>query len=202
MQEEKRLISSSESAQRSKTRKLAITGMLGAVTIALSLTPLGFIPIGVFNVTTIHIPVIIAAILEGPIVGGAVGLIFGVTSLIKNLVSPTPISFIFWNPLISVLPRILIGLLSYYFYFTISKFFKKEAISYFLTGIFGTFVNTFFVLGGAYALYAQALVEKLELPSGAGAFLLGIATANGVPEMLISALITVSVVSATKKIRR
>lgn len=176
--------------------------MLGAVTIALSLTPLGFIPIGVFNVTTIHIPVIIAAILEGPIVGGAVGLIFGVTSLIKNLVSPTPISFIFWNPLISVLPRILIGLLSYYFYFTISKFFKKEAISYFLTGIFGTFVNTFFVLGGAYALYAQALVEKLELPSGAGAFLLGIATANGVPEMLISALITVSVVSATKKIRR
>ncbi len=192
----------SRGARKNKTRKLAITAMLGAVTIMLGVTPLGLIPLGVFNVTTLHIPVIIGAILEGPLVGAAVGLIFGMTSLVKNLVAPTPISFIFWNPLISVLPRILIGLFSYYFYAAISRLVKNRRITYFLTGVFGTFVNTFFVLGLAYLLYAKALVEKLSLPEGAGKFLLGIATANGIPEMVTSALITVAVVTAVKKINK
>lgn len=186
---------------RKKTRKLAITGMLGAITIMLGFTPLGMIPIGVFNVTTLHIPVIIGAIMEGPVVGASVGLIFGVTSLIKNLTAPTPISFIFWNPIVSVVPRILIGVLSYYFYSFAKRMIKNEKVSSFLTGIVGTFVNTFFVLSFAYLLYAKDLVAKLELPDGAGAFLIGIATANGIPEMLMSALITVSVVTAVKKIK-
>lgn len=187
-------------AERNKTRKLTITAMLSAITVMLGATPLGMIPLGVFNVTTLHIPVIIAAILEGPIVGMAVGLSFGLTSLIKNLVAPTPISFIFLNPVVSIVPRVLIGLLSYYFYTATSKLFKNKKPAYFLTGVFGTFVNTFFVLGFAYIIYAKSLVERLSLPNGAGNFLIGIATANGIPEMLTSALITVAVVTAIKKI--
>ena len=194
--------SSKREIEEKKVRKLTITAMLGAVTIMLGLTPLGMLPLGVFNVTTLHIPVIIGAILEGPLVGAAVGLIFGVTSLIKNLVAPTPISFIFWNRIVSVIPRILIGLLSYYFYQFLSHTLKNQKVTYFLTGIFGTFVNTFFVLSFAYILYAKDLVEKLSLPGGAGTFLVGIATANGIPEMLVSALITVSVVTAVKKINK
>lgn len=186
---------------RNKTRKLAVTGMLGAITVMLVFTPLGLIPLGPFNATTLHIPVIIGAIMEGPIVGASIGLIFGVTSLIKHLTAPIPISFIFWNPIISVIPRILIGIISYYFYRSIIKVIKNDKASYFLTGIVGTFVNTFFVLGFAYIIYAKDLVEKFSLPGGAGPFLLGIATANGVPEMLLSAIITTSVVAALKKIK-
>lgn len=191
----------SRSKERERTRKLAIIGMLGAITMMLGFTPLGLIPLGPFNVTTLHIPVIIGAIIEGPIVGAAVGFIFGITSLIKNLTAPGPISFIFWNPVISVLPRVLIGILSYYFYQVAKNVIKNDKVNYFLTGIVGTFVNTFFVLSLAYLLYAKDLVEKLSLPDGAGAFLLGIATANGVPEMLMSAIITTSVVAAVKKIK-
>lgn len=184
-----------------RTRKIAITGMLGAVSIALSFTPLGYLPLGFFSVTTMHMPVIIAAILEGPIVGALVGLIFGTTSLLKHLVTPQPISFIFWNPLVSVLPRILIGVLSYYFYKMLSSTSMNKKWIYFFTGIFGTFVNTFFVLGGAYVIYAKDLVERLQLPSGAAVFLWGIAAKNGIPEMLISAAITASVVTAVSKIK-
>ena len=104
--------------------------------------------------------------------------------------------------IVSVIPRILIGLLSYYFYQFLSHTLKNQKVTYFLTGIFGTFVNTFFVLSFAYILYAKDLVEKLSLPGGAGTFLVGIATANGIPEMLVSALITVSVVTAVKKINK
>lgn len=182
-----------------KTRKLAVVGLLGAITVVLSLTPLGYLPLGIFNVTTMHIPVIIAAIIEGPIVGALVGLIFGVTSFIQHITAPKPISFIFWNPLVSIVPRILIGVLSYYFFATMKKLLpQKKKITYMLTGAFGTFVNTFFVLGTAYVLYAQKLVETFQLKVGAGAFLVGIAVNNGIPEMIVSAFITVAVVSALR----
>lgn len=92
-----------------KTRQLVVTAMLGAITIVLGLTPLGFIPLGLINVTTMHIPVIVAGILEGPFVGALVGLIFGLSSMVNAILRATPISFIFLNPIVSVIPRILIG---------------------------------------------------------------------------------------------
>ena len=117
---------------KEKTRKLVISAMLGAITIVLGLTPLGFIPLGVMNATTMHIPVIIAAILEGPIVGAAVGLIFGVSSMVKAFTMPLPTSFVFWNPLIAVHPRVLIGVVSYYLYAAFSsrspKFLKIASV--------------------------------------------------------------------------
>lgn len=117
---------------KEKIRKLVISAMLGAITIVLGLTPLGFIPLGIMNATTMHIPVIIAAILEGPIVGAAVGLIFGVSSMVKAFTMPLPTSFVFWNPLIAVLPRILIGVVSYYLYAAFSsrspKFLKMASV--------------------------------------------------------------------------
>lgn len=48
-----------------RNRRLVIAAMLGAITVVLSLTPLGLIPLGVINATTMHIPVIIGAIAEG-----------------------------------------------------------------------------------------------------------------------------------------
>ena len=44
-------------------RQMAIIGMLSAISIMLSMTPLGFIPIGPVNATIMHIPVIIGSII-------------------------------------------------------------------------------------------------------------------------------------------
>lgn len=100
---------------------MAIIGVLGAISVMLGLTPLGFIPIGPTRATIMHIPVMVGAITQGPIVGAMVGLIFGLFSLFQNATNPTIISFAFLNPLVSVLPRVLIGITSYYTY----KGFKK-----------------------------------------------------------------------------
>lgn len=184
-----------------KTRRLTIIGMLGAISVVLSFTPIGFIPLGIANVTTMHIPVIIGAIIEGPFVGAMVGLIFGVSSMIKAITTPTPISFLFLNPLISVIPRILIGVLTYYFYIWIKKVIKGDKLQLMLSGAFGTLVNTTLVLGLAYIIYAQKIVEALSLSTGgAAAFLIGIAATNGVPEMIVAALITTASVMAVKKV--
>lgn len=95
-----------------ETKNLTTVGILGAIVIMLGLTPLGFIPLGVLTITSLHIPVIIAGILEGPVVGGLVGMIFGFFSLFNAMTRPGPISFVFYNPLISILPRILIGVVT------------------------------------------------------------------------------------------
>lgn len=97
-------------------RKMAIIGVLGGLSIALGLTPLGFIPVGPTRATIMHIPVIIGGILEGPIVGAFIGLIFGLSSMFQAITNPTPISPIFLDPLVSVLPRILIGVVAHYSY--------------------------------------------------------------------------------------
>lgn len=99
-----------------KTRKLTLIAILGAIIVVMGLTPLGFIPLGILSITTMHIPVIIGAVLEGPVVGGLVGLIFGLFSVFNAVTRPTPVSFVFLNPMVSVVPRILIGVITGYVY--------------------------------------------------------------------------------------
>ncbi|HHV39128.1 MAG TPA: ECF transporter S component [Tepidimicrobium sp.] len=97
-------------------RKITVVGVLAGISIVLGLTPLGFIPVGPTRATIMHIPVIIGAIAEGPLVGGMIGLIFGLFSIFQAIINPTPVSFVFLNPVVSVLPRILIGVSTYYVY--------------------------------------------------------------------------------------
>lgn len=98
-------------------RKMMVVGLLVSISIVLGIVPgLGFIPVGPTRATIMHIPVIIGAIMEGPLVGGLIGLIFGVFSIFQAISNPTPVSFVFLNPIVSVVPRILIGLVAYYVY--------------------------------------------------------------------------------------
>ena len=129
------------------SKKLVTAAILGAITVVLSLTPLGLIPLGLINATTMHIPVIIAAIVEGPLVGALVGLIFGISSLANAIIRPNPVSFVFYNPLISIVPRILIGLISYYAYNALKE--KDEKTLKVLTKVLWTLI----LLGLVFLLY-------------------------------------------------
>lgn len=108
------------------TKNIALIGVLGGLTIFLGLTPMGFIPIGPTAATIMHIPVIIGAIMGGPVVGGFVGLIFGLSSLFNAIMKPTIVSFAFLNPLVSILPRIIIGLGTAYIYSFVKAISKKQ----------------------------------------------------------------------------
>ena len=140
--------------KKTDVRKMAIIGVLAAISIMLSMTPLGFIPIGPTNATIMHIPVIIGAVLEGPLVGITVGAIFGATSLLRALTMPTITSFTLINPLVSILPRLLIGLVAYYIYKLTVKFTKNVFVSGWITGVIGSLVNTAGVLGMIYIIWS------------------------------------------------
>ncbi|MFT9496410.1 ECF transporter S component [Anaerosolibacter sp.] len=161
-------------------RQMTVAGLLGAVAIALSMTPLGYIPIpwlANVNATTMHIPVIIGTIVSGPVVGSIVGVIFGVSSFLR---ANNPF---FANPIIAILPRLLIAVTTYYAY----KWTKNSVIS----AVVGTLTNTIGVLGLIFAFGYLPLNVVL-----------GIAGVNGTTEAIVSALIVAAVVKALNKTAR
>ena len=240
-----------------KTRKIAIAGIMGALCIAMAFTPIGYIPLGPTKATIIHIPVIVAAILEGPLVGGIVGLIFGLSSILNALFFPTITSYVFLNPLVSVLPRILVGLVAYYVFALFKKLKKPISISlltlmffgigYYLLsqsinnfnegnifyGIFNIFLlivvlsaqiytvlkyesknfavaigaaaatitNTVLVLTMIGVFYGGEWVATMGIdPALAKDTLIGIGTANGIPETIAAVIISSIVVEALDKL--
>lgn len=183
------------------TRQLAIIGMLSAVSILLGVSGLGFIPIPPVKATIMHIPVIIGAILEGPVVGAMIGLIFGIFSVIQAMTNPTPLFFVFVNPIVSVLPRILIGIVSYYCYNAIGGKFTSIKIG--IGAAVGSLTNTFGVLGLMYLIYVERYAKVFNISvAAAKKGIIAIAITNGLPEAAVSVLITIPVVMAIKKFKK
>lgn len=183
-------------------RQMTMIGMLSAVSIFLGLTGLGFIPIPPVKATIMHIPVIIGAIVEGPVVGSLVGLVFGLFSMYQNFTAPGPTSFIFWNPIIALVPRVLIGITAYYIYAFLKNKIKNKNISIGTAAICATLVNTIGVLSLTYIFYLERYSNALGIDSStAGAAIAAVGVTNGIPEAIISGVISVPVVLAILKIK-
>lgn len=157
------------------TRQIAVAGLLGAITVVMGSSSLGFIPIPFSpagRATIMHIPVILAAIIEGPVIGMIVGLIFGLFSFLQQA-SP-----MFADPLIAILPRIMIGLFSYLVFKPLANL-GKENIGAVLAAIVGTLTNTGLVLSLA--------VLRGFLPSWYVA--LTVVVTHGLAEVVVAAIL-------------
>jgi uncharacterized membrane protein len=195
------MINNSMKIRRIKTNQLTTIGMLSAICVVLGLTGYGFIPLPGAKATIMHIPVIIGSILGGPMVGMTIGLIFGIFSIMQNIMAPNLLSFAFINPLVSVLPRVLIGLTSYYVYKL--NFTKNDSLKIGLATVIGSLTNTFGVLTMIYILYAAKFAASKGIdPSIAAKTIYGIAVINGVPEAIIATIITIPVILSIKKIKK
>jgi uncharacterized membrane protein len=116
---------------------IAIIAVLGLVpSFGLGSSSLGFIRIAPnIEATIIHIPVLIGATLLGRKMGIYLGLAFGVISLIAAFIYTSPM---FVYPWVSVLPRILFGLIIY----DVMRFFQRVIKNKYLAFGIGFFVLT------------------------------------------------------------
>ncbi|MGL5295977.1 MAG: ECF transporter S component [Culicoidibacterales bacterium] len=182
------------------TRQIALTAILSAFTMVLALTPLGLIPINpVVNVTIIHIPVIIAAIVIGPVSGMIVGLVFGIFSVINATVNPALLSPVFLNPIVAVVPRVLIGLTTGYAYIAMTKISKKELspLAVGMAASIGTLTNTVGVFAGIYLFYGSFVLEVTGvevLP-----FLTTLFVTNSIPELIVGVILIVITMKALSR---
>ena len=138
---------------------------------------IGYISYGPgLSITLIHIPVMIGAIVLGPSAGAILGGVWGISCIIKALSAPpSPLdAAIFWNPLVSLIPRILAGWLAGLafvgFIRLCRRFSKKEqgnklaqGVSAGISAAVGSVTNTVLVLSMIYLLYGTQFGEQLGI---------------------------------------
>ncbi|MCL2057369.1 MAG: ECF transporter S component, partial [Oscillospiraceae bacterium] len=110
--------------KRTNTRYMIQLTLLIAIQIIMGAVPgLGLIPVTpVFNLTTLHIPVIVGAAVLGVKAGAVLGLTFGLTSMIRAIYVPTIFNWpftpaatgSFYSVLIAIVPRVALGILAAY----------------------------------------------------------------------------------------
>ena len=188
------------------TRWMVSVALMAAIVIVLANTPLGMIQLPIIKATTVHIPVIIGAILLGPSAGAILGAVFGVCSLISNTMAPTLLSFAF-SPFmsttgipgalkaiwISVGCRILIGVAAGWLWILLSKLKVGQLISLPIVGFIGSMVNTVAVMGSIYLLFAQEYAQAREVGvTAVWGLIMGTVTASGIPEAIAAAVLVLA----------
>ena len=190
---------------RKDTRWMVSVALMAAIVILLANTPLGMIQLPIIKATTVHIPVIIGAILLGPAAGAILGGVFGICSLISNTMAPTLLSFAFSPFLASDFPgvlkalwisvgcRILIGVVSGWCWIALKKMKASPWIALPVTGFIGSLTNTVCVMGSIYLLlsgqYANARGVAADAVWG---LIMATVTASGIPEAIAAAILVLA----------
>lgn len=185
------------------TKWMVLTALMAAIVIVLANTPLGMIQLPIIKATTVHIPVIIGAVLLGPLSGGILGAVFGICSMASNTMAPTLLSFAF-SPFLSTtgLPgvakalwvsigcRILIGVVAGWLWVLFTKCHLNQAVSLAVTGFVGSMTNTIAVMGSIYLLFAQQYADAKEVGvTAVWGLIMGTVTASGIPEAIAAAVL-------------
>ena len=191
------------------TRWIALMALFIAIQLFLNVTGIGLIPLPIIKGTTLHIPVIVGAIVLGPMAGGILGGVFGLCSIWNNTMTPALLSFAF-SPYIAAQEtgamgalkslwivlgcRILIGVVSGWLWIGLKKLRVNDFIALPVVGAAGALTNTILVMGSIYLLlspeYAAAKSIPVEAVLGA---VMGTVATSGVVEA-IGAVILVTAI--------
>jgi len=185
------------------TRYMATLAMLCGVLLVMGMTGIGFIPLPVIKATTMHIPVILGAILLGPKAGAVLGAVFGLCSIWANTTTPGLLSFAFspfmsTDGLVGVVKslwialgcRTLFGALSGWLWILFRKLFQKEYAALPITAAVATICHTLLVMGSIYVLLTQqyAAAKNVAISAVFG-LIMGTVTASGIPEAIAAAIL-------------
>lgn len=185
------------------TRYMATLAMLCGVLLVMGVTGIGFIPLPVIKATTMHIPVILGAILLGPKAGAVLGGLFGLCSIWANTTTPNLLSFAF-SPFITTegLPgvakslwiamgcRILFGLIAGWLWLLVKKVIKQDYIALPVAASVSTICHTLLVMGSIYFLLAQQYAAAKNVAvSAVFGLVMGTITASGIPETIVAAIL-------------
>lgn len=207
--------------RQKRTLFMVLFAVILAIEAIVCFTPLGSLPaLGPIVATLAMIPVTITGILLGPVAGALMGFFAGLFSFIVWTFMPPPLSiqfaFVFtpfnlvgensgsvWSLVICFIPRIMTGLMAGFLYMIFAKrefFTKKPFLLNFLSGFFGSLVNTFGVLSGIFLFFRKpyaAIQEKTYILLLVG--LLSLVLTSGIPEAVLAGLASHAVCHPTKK---
>ena len=181
-----------------ETRSLVLLGLLTAILMLMSYTPLGYLNIGPLAITLNIIPVAIAAITLGPKGGAIIGAVFGITSFLQciGIGGTSAMGAVLFgiSPVLAFvqrfIPRVLTGLLTGLIFKLVQK--KVGNIpSCFIAGFSSAFLNTALFMTSLVLLFGNTDYLK-ELIDGRNVlvFICSFVGINAVFEMITSTLVS------------
>ncbi len=189
------------------TKSLVLLGLMTAILILFSFTPIGTVPIGPLSITLNIIPVAIAAVAMGPAGGAAMGAVFGILSFLQCLGIGVPSgmgAMLFSiDPFLAFIqrfiPRVLDGFLVGLIFRGCEKTFGPSS-SGFIAGFFSAFLNTLFFMSALVLLFGNTdYVQGLIAGRNVIVFICAFVGVNAVVEMIVSTVITGGITAALYK---
>ena len=188
------------------TRWLVLLALFVAIEIFLNVTGIGLIPLPLIKASTLHIPVIIGAVLMGPLAGGILGGVFGLCSIWSNSTAPGLLSFAF-SPFLATSAagavktiwiafgcRVLIGVVAGWLWLALKKLRVNDLVALPVVGAAGALTNTGLVMTSIYLLLSPefAAAKNIAMEAGLGG-VMAIVAANGVPEAIAAAVLVTAI---------
>lgn len=146
---------------REKIIRITMLGLLTAFIILFGLTPLGYIKVGVLEITFLSVFVAVGAITLGPAAGTFLGFMFGLTSLYQALFMNPFGQFLlnlnaFYAVIVFVVTRTLMGFLVGLIASAVKHFSKdtaRELIGYGTVSVSAALINSILFLGAIALLF-------------------------------------------------
>ena len=188
------------------TRWLVLLALFVAIEIFLNVTGIGLIPLPLIKASTLHIPVIIGAVLMGPLAGGVLGGVFGLCSIWSNSTAPGLLSFAF-SPFLATSAvgavktiwiafgcRVLIGVVAGWLWIILKKLRVNDLVALPVVGVAGALTNTGLVMTSIYLLLSPefAAAKNIAMEAVLGG-VMAIVAANGVPEAIAAAVLVTAI---------
>ena len=178
-----------------KTRELVLLALLTAIELILAFTPLGYLRVGIIEITFMTVPIAIAAMMIGPYASLFLGCVFGITSFAQCFgISLFGTTLMGINPIFTFIlcfvPRALMGFLVGVIFRAIHRIDKTGFVSFTVASLSAAALNTaFFVLGFFLMFHGVTLdlggvifdISKMNLLD----VLVFIAGVNGIVEIVV-----------------
>ena len=183
-------------------KSITFTGILIALMFAVAWTILGFIPLGFVSPTTVFLPVAVGiCCIEKKGYGIALGIAFGICSWIRAFAPASVLDPYFQNPLVSVLPRALMGVVVVFLYALIKKAVKNTIVRGIIVGALVPLFNTIFTMALLLIFHYADITALLEGASVANWLFGSVVLLNMLPEMALGIIVTAIVSKSIEKIK-
>jgi uncharacterized membrane protein len=133
----------------------------------------------------------------GPSYGALVGGVWGISCILRALTNPLWVQFGFANPLISLVPRIIVGLVAALAFVILRKLKCPKILASVFSAILGTLTNTVLVLGALTLFGGMKGLNFAEYFDSVIKTLIGI---NGIIEIVLAAIVVPLIFAPLSKI--
>ncbi len=186
-------------------KNFVLTSLFAAMIILMTIIPfLGYISVGPIEITTLHVVVIIGSVFLGWKYGALLGAVWGITCIFRamTLAAANPAFEMFINPMISLVPRILVGMVSGAIFGALNKKLKLNGLlSAGISAVVGTLTNTLLVLSAMY-IFGQMIKNYNDIFEMLKTIWLTIIGVNGTIELAAALIIVPTAYKALSKVYR